>query len=166
MNYIVEEYQDFKDLLNKYDLNINTEFCFLPENLTDAGKTSNFIYSEESTELRKIFKESDILIGYLTSEKPLLRSRKSADWFGPALFIGFYTLTNNPQIISIGLNILSNYLYDFFKGTIGDKKIKFEIIIENKKEKEYKKIKYEGSIEGMSKLENVIKALKNDNPVH
>lgn len=166
MNYTVEKYQQFRDLVTKHNLNLDNEFCFLPENLKDANKTSDFIYSEESTEIKKIFKEDGILIGYLNNEKPLLRSRKSADWFGPAIFVGFYTLINNPQVISVGLNILSNYLYDFFKGTIGDKKVKFEIIIENRKDEEYQKINYEGSIEGILELENVIKALKNDNPVH
>ncbi|MNG24061.1 hypothetical protein D3C84_1087420 [compost metagenome] len=54
--------------------------------------------------------------------------------------------------------MISSYLYDYFKGAIVEtKKVKFEIVIETKKRKILKKIKYEGTVEGIKELTEVIK---------
>jgi hypothetical protein len=160
MNYTIEKYPELIDLFAVRNLDFEKELCFLPENLLEAENTSDFIYSETSTDLRKALKKDNVSIDYLTNDKPLLRSRKNADWFGPIILIGFYTLTNNPYLISVTLNVLSSYLYDFFKGTIGERNVKFEVIVESKKKKEYQKIKYEGPVDGIPELEGIIKALK------
>lgn len=133
---------------------------FFPENFDETTDTSKFIYSETTSDLKKIFKINNQEISYINNEKPLLRVRKSADWFGPAIFISFSTLVQNPELISISLNLISSYLYDFFKGSVSDKKVKLDIIVENKKKTEYSKIQYEGNIEGLKDLENIIKQLK------
>lgn len=133
---------------------------FFPENFDEATDTSKFIYSETTSDLKKIFKNSNQSVSYITNEKPLLRVRKSADWFGPAIFISFSTLVQNTELINISLNLISNYLYDFFKGSVSEKNVKLDIIVESKKKAEYTKIEYEGSVEGLKDLENIIKQLK------
>lgn len=133
---------------------------FFPENFNAANDTSKFIYSETTSDLKKIFKNNHQLISYINNEKPLLRVRKNADWFGPAIFISFSTLVQNPELINISLNLISNYLYDFFKGSVSEKKVKLDIIVESKKKAEYTKIEYEGNIEGLKDLEKIIKQLK------
>lgn len=160
MNYKIEPYNQLVDSISKHDIDLGQEVYFIPENVIESDKTSDFIYSETTSDIRKIFRKNNVPIHYLTEDKPLLRSRKGADWFGPTLLIGFSVLFNNPHLIGIILNLISSYLYDFFKGKIGDKSVKFEIVIEYKKRKEYKKIKYEGSIEGIAELEKVIKSSK------
>lgn len=160
MSYTIETYQELKEQFVNREIDFQKDLCFLPENLIEAENSSDFIYSETTTDLRKVFKSDNVSIEYLTKDKPLLRSRKSADWFGPTILIGFSALTTNPHLISVSINLLSSYLYDFFKGTIGNKKVKFEVVVENKQKKEYQKIQYEGSVEGIAELEDVIKALK------
>ena len=120
--------------------------------------SSEYIYSESTTDVRKALRSENLIIEYLTIDKPLLRARKSADWFGPILFISYSVLSENPTIIGISLNLISSYLYDYFKGAIVEtKKVKFEIVIETKKRKILKKIKYEGTVEGIKELTEVIK---------
>jgi len=156
MNYKIEKFTE----LDEFQLLSDKEICFLPENLVETSITSEFIYSETTTDLRKIFKKEKLIIDYLTEDKPLLRSRKSADWFGPTILLGITVLTENQHLIGLTINVISSYLYDFFKGSIGNKKIKFDIVLENQKGKEYQKITYEGDIEGVKNLVNVIKQLK------
>jgi len=47
--------------------------------------------------------------------------------------IGFSVLSENPQLIEISISLISSYLYDLFKGSGGNKKVKFDIVIGNKK---------------------------------
>jgi hypothetical protein len=145
--------------------NAGNNLIFLPENLNNVQDSAEFIYSEVTTDIRKIFRKENLVIDYLTNDKPILRARKSADWFGPTIFIGFSILSQNSNLINISLNLLSSYLYDFFKGSTANKKVKFDLVIENKKNKEFKTISYEGPIDGIKELEGVIKELRNDNSV-
>jgi len=160
MNYQIEEYKELKNLFELRQINSDKQLCFLPENLAETESSSNFIYSETTTDLRKIFKKENITIDYLTENKPLLRSRKSADWFGPTILIGLSALIENPHIVGITLNLISSFLYDFFKGTIRERKVKFEIVIENEKSKDYQKVVYEGTVDGIPELEKVIKSMR------
>jgi hypothetical protein len=160
MNYKIENYNEIENKLDLLDSSSDNVFYFIPENINENINSSEYIYTETTTDIRKLFKSENIDIEYLTNDRPLLRSRKSADWFGPTLFITFSLLSENSTMIGISLNLISSYLYDNFKGITGNKKVKFEIIIESKKKKEYKKINYEGSIEGIKELESLIKQLK------
>jgi hypothetical protein len=138
----------------------STDIFFFPENFDEVKGFSNFIYSESTIDIKKVFNANERSISFLNDAKPLLRLRKSADWFGPTLFITFSTLTQNPELINVSLNLISNYLYDFFKGSVTHKNIKMDIIVENKEKKEYSKINYEGSIDGLKGIERIIKELK------
>lgn len=160
MNYKTEPYNQLVDSISKYDIDLEKGVYFIPENIFDSEDTSNFIYSETASDIRKVFRKNNLLVHYLTEDKPLLRSRKSADWFGPTLLFSFSVIVNDPHLIGISLNLVSSYLYDFFKGKIGDKSVKFEVVVERKQNEEFVKINYEGPIEGIAKLENVIKSSK------
>jgi hypothetical protein len=165
LKYEIKEYNKLTELLNKFKVDATDGLFFLPDNINDAEKSKDFIYSETTTDLRKIF-ESKQPIDYLTNDKPLLRARKSADWFGPTILIGATILTENPHLIGITFNILSSYLYDIFKGTTNNKLVKFDIVLEDKKKKQHQKITYEGNVDGIKELEKVIKKLKNDNSIN
>lgn len=159
MDYKIESYNELAESISKYKIDLSQDVYFLPENLNEAETSSGFIYSETTSDLRKVFNKDNVKIHYFTADKPLLRSRKSADWFGPTLLFTISMVANNPHLVGISLNLVSSYLYDFLKGTIGDKTIKFEVVVENKRKKEFKKIKYEGSVDGIIELEKVIKSL-------
>jgi hypothetical protein len=160
MNYKIDTYSDTINFADKFLQEPKLNLTFLPENLNEVEDSEKFIYSESTTDIKKAFRLQNVSVDYLTTDRPILRARKSADWFGPTLFIGFSILTDNLTLINISLNVLSNYLYDFFKGTTANKKVKFEIVIESKKNKEFQKITYEGPVEGIKDLEGVIKQLK------
>lgn len=160
MNYKIIEYTELAELLDKLNILPGNQFCFLPENLNETVKSEDFIYSVTTTDLNKVLKKESRGISYLTNDKPLLRSRKSSDWFGPTILIGFSVLSENPQLIEISISLISSYLYDLFKGSGGNKKVKFDIVIGNENNKSFKKISYEGDIDGVKELNSIIKNLK------
>lgn len=157
MKHEIKEYTELGNLLDKLKIQTDSLICFLPENLYETENSKEFIYCETTTDLNKTLKKENQKIDYLTDDKPLLRSRKSADWFGPTILFGFTIISQNPQLVDITMSLLSSYLYDLFKGTGGAKKVKFDVVIGTKNKKSYKKISYEGSVEGIKELNKIIK---------
>ena len=160
MNYQIEKFNDHSGLFLRYNLETKSNLLFIPENFLDTQESSKFIYSETTTEIRKVFKRENCSINYLTDDKPLLRTRKSADWFGPTIFIGYSIVSFNPTLVDISISLLSSYLYDLFKGKAENKKVQFDIIVETTTKKDYKKITYSGNTEGIKELSELIKELR------
>lgn len=160
MDYKIENYNLILDRFNNLNCKIPETFAFLPENFNSAKIENDFIYPDSLSDLNKIFRVKQIPIIKLTTEIPKYRSRKNADLIAPTLFIGFSLFSDNNILISIALNVLSDYITDFFKGTFKNRKVKLEIIVETKKRKEFSKISYDGDIEGLKDLEDIIKSLK------
>lgn len=59
----------------------------------------------------------------------------SIDWFGPTIFIPLMVISQNPNIVSFCLNIVSNYVYDLFKGKNKDPSINCSFIYEDKQKR-------------------------------
>lgn len=66
---------------------------------------------------------------------------------------------NNQEVVSVALNVLSNYITDFFKGVTGTKIVKLDIIVEKNGDTTCKKISYEGDAEGIKSLVDVVRKL-------
>jgi len=130
----------------------------MPCNMNDLANNGP-IYSTSSIDILKLFKSSEIK-SYLYEEDDIsLQENRANDWLGPLLFISYMTLMQNPEMLSIILNIISSYVYDFFKGAFTPGKAKFSIIRENK-DGSKTEINYEGNIDGIKELEQIVKATK------
>lgn len=158
-NYTVEDSINLYEKLQRLKLEFSSNFCILPENIEEAEKQEDFIFTDTSIIVKKIFQNNNIPIEIIRGSNTKYRQRKSIDWHAPTIFIGYALLSENSMVASIGLNVLSNYVSDFFKGTFGEKKVKLEIIVETGRQKTYKRIKYEGNVEGLKDLNQIIKSL-------
>ncbi|GAI84975.1 unnamed protein product, partial [marine sediment metagenome] len=76
-------------------------------------------------------------------------------WVGPILFFTFDFLSKNPNLVDSILKILIEYLKNM------DQKIRFSMVIENKKGN-YKKIKYSGNVDGLKKIVKTVENLSNE----
>jgi hypothetical protein len=159
MNYKIEEYT-IEDNLKRLDLELPYQLSFLPENIDSAQNKDDFIFTESMIEVNKYFKANNLELSAFGGDSELYRSRKNADLYLPGLFISLSVITENPHLISVSLNILSNYIYDSLKGAIGKKTAHVEFHIETKEKGKIKKIDYKGDAEGIKELEKIIKALK------
>ena len=158
VSYIIEETKLFK----KLDLpdNQNSDvLILLPENIEEAQDKSNFIFADSTNDFRKVLKLNNISSTIIGNDNSQFRIRKSADLYGPAIFITLSLLSENPHLVSISLNIISDYCIDWFKGKTGNKNVKLSIYVETQKSKKVMKISYEGNPEGIKKLDKVVKSL-------
>jgi hypothetical protein len=160
MDYKTEDI-DIEEKLAVLNLPLPTNLTFFPENFDTVLDADSFIFPDSVSDLKKVFRQNNIQIGTLGNAPVKLRARKYADWFGPTLFFSLTMLAENPTIVSISLNVLSNYLTDFFKESLGEKKVHLEIYVETKrKKKKVTRITYTGGIDGIQGVEKVIKSLK------
>lgn len=158
MNHTIEDIEINQEL-SEQEITLTNGLMFFPENYVTAKSIDDFIFTDELPDIRKTFKKNGIEIPTLGGQPERLRGRKNADWFGPAIFFSLSLVTENPTIVSISLNVLSNYITDFFKGISGEKRVNLEIYVEKKGKKKYKRINYKGSPEGLKDLEKIIKSL-------
>lgn len=146
--------------LEKLDIKFPEYVTFFPENIETAKTEEDFIFTESIVELSKYFKRENFYIEFLGHNTGLYRSRKNADIYLPAIFFSISAIANNPNIISISLNILSNYIYDRLRGTLGPKTANIEFYIESIEKGKVTKIDYKGDAESLKDFEKIIKALK------
>ncbi|RAR63813.1 hypothetical protein C7401_10570 [Paraburkholderia unamae] len=86
--------------------------------------------------------------------------RYSFEWFGPSLFVTAGLLSTDPNLLSVTLGIITNYLYDVFKGAKHGKAT-LDVIFQ-KKDGSCKKIHYSGPPEGLGNIAEIVKHLEGE----
>ncbi len=132
----------------------------LPVNFTDdaefyfRAEGKNLIKYADSQGI-KVFdgKEEDFKSKYILTE--------SIEWIGPIIFISSTFLAQSPEGVSIALNLISSYLFEFFRGDRSQVKCEFELIVQ-KTETEFKSLKYKGEKLSSEDIQGIIKALTNE----
>lgn len=157
MDYNIKEIE-IVEYLDKLGIDYPDKICFFPENIDSAKDKSELVFTDSVSDLSKVFKQNNIDISRLGGESKLLRSRKNADFFVPAIFFSLSLISENPSIVSLSLSVLANHITDFFKGSFNCKNVNLEIYIETNKKKKIKKISYSGNVDGIEKLADVIKS--------
>lgn len=133
-------------------------FSFAPRYIRDDGLA---IYESSTSTLTKYFSENDIQIDKVTSNEQEAEIKENAyDLVLPTLVISATYISQNPELVNLSLNLISNYIYDFFKGIRGEKIVKCKILV--KDGKSVKKISYKGAPEEFKEVANIIKEFKND----
>ena len=138
--------------LQLFNLDHYSDLMILPELMEDEQN----IYASSTVSFFK-FARKLININYIEQPDMVLEQR-SIDWFGPTLLFTTAALTQNPELVSVAINVLSNYISDYFKGH-KEPNVKLNIIVQKSKT-EYTKFMYEGPKDGLTEIEKVIKNLK------
>ncbi|HTL06642.1 MAG TPA: hypothetical protein VL307_00250, partial [Chitinophagaceae bacterium] len=142
MDYKIEEVK-ILDKLEELGLALPSGLTFFPENLEVVTNKKDFIFTDSLLDVNKIFSKNNISIATLGGDSDLYRSRKNADIYLPAIFFSLSLISENSSIISISLNVLSNYISDFLKGSFGKNRSHLDFYVEKEKGK-VKKISYNG----------------------
>ena len=157
MDYKIDDLNVGKRL-EELDLILPNSLAFFPENFEKAEGKENFIFTDSLADLNKIFRQKNIQLEVFGQNTELYRTRKNADIYLPAIFLSLSLISENPSIISFSLNLLSSYVFERLKGSIGKKTVQIEFFIETKEKGKLKKLSYKGNAEGLEKLENIIKS--------
>lgn len=133
----------------------------LPLNFEDAESPVALVYDDVSVTIRKLLRQAGIESLRLEGKQQKIPevAEKSAEWVGPTLFFTASLLSQNPTIISVAVNVISSYLTELFKGLPIGKHLKLDIVVPEGDGKRYRKVHYEGPVEGLKELPPILKEI-------
>lgn len=159
----ITDYINVKEKARELGCNIPTSLALLPRNFEIAKSKDELIHESTVPTIRVLWRQNNIDETQLEKEgeKFPLIEEKALEWAAPIIFVSSALLSQNPHLISVALNVISNYLTDWFKGIPGsDKKAKL-CIVEQTEKGPCKKIFYEGDPEGLKELLKIIHEVHN-----
>jgi hypothetical protein len=161
MSITVEDYIQVDARAAELGCSVPTGLAVVPINFETAFDRADLRNASHTETVIKFFKAQGIALESFLPEGENLSYivNKHFQWLGPTLFIPLALLNDNPQIASLAIGVLSNAITDFFKGIPKrHKNVKLDIVVENDNERSYKKISYDGDIDGLASLPSIIKA--------
>lgn len=157
-----EEYINVKKRAQELACNIPDSIAILPSNFQTAKSSSDLIHENATSTIRVLWRQNKISETPVEKEELPFIVEEAFGWVGPVIFFTSIFIAQNPYLIDIAIGVISNYLTDWFKGvTAKEKKCKLAVVVETKKGF-YKKIQYEGSLEGLKELPKIIRSLHNE----
>lgn len=132
--------------------------ALLPINFESAMSISEFLQASEAATIKKLLLAESLPLDDIVdrSQRPPYVKNKSGDWVAPIVFVSASMYSQNQALVSLALNVLGNYATDFFKGSPRVHDVTLKIVVE-KKNKTCKKITYQGPIDGLKDLAEVIR---------
>lgn len=161
----IRDYLDVKKKAQEIGCNVPETLAIIPRNFENARTKEDLVHESSALTVRKLWQQNNIIETPL--EKPgerfLLVAEHGLEWIGPTIFVAAMLLSQNPSLVTIALNVISNYLTDWFRGVVKERqKVKINFIVETKNG-DCKKLEYEGELEGLKSLPEVIKAVYEKN---
>ena len=71
-------------------------------------------------------------------------------------------LSENPEIISMALNVLAKYILDIFKGRDNDPAVRLNVVFVSSKRKDTKKIRFKGPASALREVNKIISDLEKE----
>lgn len=159
MSYEILDYVDVVERARTLDCNVPSAIAILPRNFATAKTKKELIHQGSAPTVRILWRTANIEETKLEkeSEKFPQVSEHAAHWIGPTLFLSYLTISENPDLVRLAINVISNYLSDLFKGIPSAiRKAKLDIVVETKNGN-CKRIKYEGPETGLKELPKIIR---------
>jgi len=159
MNIEVRDYISVSEKLKSFGVSVPDGLVILPDNLAAAKSVNDLRQYAESDTVRTLLKEHKIAYVEIFDEdnQPPYLQQYSFEWFGPTLLISANLLWQDPNLLSVTLGVVTNYLYDLFKGT-PDGKASLDIVLQEA-DGCCKQIHYSGPPDGLEKVAEVVKKL-------
>jgi len=159
MSTEVRDYVSVSEKLKSFGVSIPSGLAILPDNLATATSIGDLRQQVESDTVRTLLKTNKIAYVEIFGEddQPPYLQQYGFEWFGPTLFISAGLLSQDPNILSVTLGVITNYLYDLFKGA-QDGKASLDVIFQQA-DGSCKEIHYSGPPDGLSKVADIVKDL-------
>lgn len=153
------DYPSVAELSAALGLSAPTGLGMLPDNLSDATTSTEFLFSANCATVQALFRNEGVPCELLIArgERPKYVILQDISWYGPTLFVAASLFTENSAAVSIALGVISNYLTDYLKGFGRKPTIKLNVIVEKSTGGTCKKISYEGDVKGLSIIETAIR---------
>jgi hypothetical protein len=160
----IEDSINVKQKAQDLNCNIPTSIAILPRNFENAPSKDELVHADTTSTIRVLWRQNGIIETPIEKETESIPFvvEESFEWIGPIIFFTATFISQNPHLIDISIGVISNYLTDWFKGIRKEeRKTKLDIIVETPSGV-YKKIRYEGSPDGLKDLPGIIRSIKDE----
>jgi len=159
MSTEVRDYISISEKLKDFGVTVPNGLAILPSNLATAKSVDELRQHVESDTVRTLLNINKIPYVEIFDEdnQPSYLQQYGFEWFGPTLFISTGLLSQNPNVLSITLGIITNYLYDMFKED-KNSKASLDIIIQ-RPDGSCKEVHYSGPPDGLINIAPIVKEL-------
>lgn len=134
---------------------------FLPTNFANAAAGDELRFLSEASTIAKILRGSGVSITRLSGRdhhEAFIHNRNQ-DWALPMIYIGSELLKQSPDMVTLALSALQDYVLEKFKGLTSSQTITAEVVIEDRRRKQTKRISYEGPPDGFREFTAMVKKL-------
>lgn len=159
MSTEVRDYISVSEKLKSFGVSVPSGLAILPGNLATVESIGDLRQHAESDTVRTLLKANEIAYAEIFDEdnQPPYLQQYSFEWFGPTLLISANLLLQDPNLLSVTLGVISNYLFDLFKGA-PDGRASLDVILEQA-DGSCKQIHYRGPSDGLGEIAEIVKGL-------
>ncbi|MHB1414028.1 MAG: hypothetical protein ACYC1C_02155 [Chloroflexota bacterium] len=140
--------------------------AILPRNFESAKSREELLNESSSPTVRVLWRQvgvAETRIDGGGARFGEISEKSFTEWVGPTIFIAAAAVTQDPSLVSLALNVMADYLVDFFKGVpLTKRRAKLDVVVEQSASKKCVKIHYEGEPEAIRDLPDVIKEVAAD----
>jgi hypothetical protein len=165
MTIDITNYSSVSEKFEFFGLKPDNGLIILPSNFDTAENLNKLRQQTESETVKTLFRQNNLPYTEIFDEtnSPAYIQNYSFEWFGPTIFISASLISQNPDLVSVALGLITNYLQEIFKTPNNNslpESTSLEIIYEEP-DGSCKKIAYRGPPEGLKDVAQAIKNLRN-----
>jgi len=164
MTTTVSDYVSVSEKIAELGCRDPAGLALLPANFESASSISEFRQVSEAATVKTLFKGAGIPHGDIVrkDQRPPYVQNNAFEWVAPTLFISAAFYSQNQHYVSVALSVIANYATDFFKGMTAKNQVKLDVVVERTKTKTCKKISYQGDVEGLKALPDLIREVADE----
>ncbi len=164
MTIDVTDYIDVRQRLKALGCHDPIGFVLLPTNFEAANSISEFRQVAEGATVKTLLRSANLPHSdvFPAEQRPPYVQNNDFEWVAPILFVSAALMSGNPDCITTVLDLLANYLADFFRGLKGEKKVTLVVVVEGAGGKTCKKVSYDGPVEGLREISDIVRTLKDE----
>lgn len=157
----VDDFVEVEERASSLGLNTPSGLCFLPRNFAEAETANELLHDGNVTTLRVLFRQAGIEESRLEPDGIRIPSleQKCAELVLPALFVAQLVYSSNPEAVSLALSVISNYVTEWFRASPGDSRVRFSVVLKDKRTGQTKRVRYSGDAEGIKAMAKLVDKL-------
>lgn len=164
MTTSVSDYISVRERLEKFGRPKLTGLVLLPANFDTADSIAELRQHAEAATVKTLFRSADIPYSDVfppEGRAPYIQNN-SLEWVAPTLFISASLVIENPTLVTMSLNVVSEYVAKLLRGVSGEKRVSLDVVIEQANGSTCKRISYKGPVDGLSSVGDVVRTIAND----
>jgi hypothetical protein len=159
----VKDYVDVKKKAAKLGHTIPDGIVLLPSSFESAQTRNDLVYAAGTDTVKKLLVQAGVPAAKLEKDgQEYPRTVQHAfEWIGPVILFTAAAVSQNPEIVSITLGVISNYLTDWFRGVPKQERTARLKMVEEK-DGRYKIFDYNGPPENLGQVKDAMDRFYNE----